>query len=60
MKKYAPNPTKHNQWYPFQDRPLPPETGQVAENPSVVPVFELLTIRFNITVESQPEILLVT
>ena len=40
MKTNSPNPTEHNQWYPFQDRPLPSETLQPAENPSVVPVFE--------------------
>ena len=35
----APNPTSHNQWYPFQDRPMPPsETGA---NPAVVPLFDV-------------------
>ena len=44
MKTNAPNPTSHNQWYPFQDRPLPSRTGQSAENPSVVPVFETVPL----------------
>ncbi len=38
----APNPTAHNQWYPFQNRPLPPagESGPRA-NPPVVPLFDV-------------------
>ena len=44
MKTNAPNPTSHNQWYPFQDRPLPSRTGHSAENPSVVPVFETVPL----------------
>ena len=40
MKTTAPNPTDHNQWYPFQDRPLPSGNGKPAENPAVVPVFD--------------------
>ena len=35
----APNPTGHNQWYPFQNRPLPPEGQSV--NPAVVPLFDV-------------------
>ena len=33
----VPNPTVQNQWYPFGNRPLPPETGA---NPAVIPVFD--------------------
>lgn len=33
----APNPTDHNQWYPFQNRP----TGQGPVNPAVVPLFDV-------------------
>ena len=44
MKTNSPNPTSHNQWYPFQDRPLPSRTGHSAENPSVVPVFETVPL----------------
>ena len=44
MNKKAPNPTEHNQWYPFQDRPLPSGTAQPTENPSVVPVFESIPL----------------
>ncbi|MGI9333148.1 MAG: NAD(P)/FAD-dependent oxidoreductase [Gammaproteobacteria bacterium] len=38
----APNPTDHNQWYPFQNRPLPPPGafGAVV-NPAVVPLFDV-------------------
>ncbi len=33
----VPNPTEHNQWYPFQDRPLPSEIDGILANPAVVP-----------------------
>ena len=36
----VPNPTAHNQWYPFGNRPLPPESGAGAANPAVIPVFD--------------------
>jgi len=36
----VPNPTNHNQWYPFQDRPLPSSNGAPVVNPAVVPVFD--------------------
>ncbi|MGI9607248.1 MAG: NAD(P)/FAD-dependent oxidoreductase [Acidimicrobiales bacterium] len=33
-----PNPSGHNQWYPFLDRPTPPTVeGQIA-NPAVIPI----------------------
>ncbi len=35
----APNPTDHNQWYPFQNRPLP-SAGDSA-NPAVIPLFDV-------------------
>lgn len=34
----VPNPTDHNQWYPFPNRPLPSEVAGVLENPAVIPV----------------------
>ncbi len=33
-----PNPTEHNQWYPFSDRPLPPVVDGRRANPAVIPV----------------------
>ena len=36
----VPNPTEHNQWYPFANRPLPPEMEGQAVNPAVIPVFD--------------------
>ena len=36
----VPNPTEHNQWYPFANRPLPPEVDGQAANPAVIPVFD--------------------
>ena len=41
MTTRTPNPTSHNQWYPFQDRPLPgARDGQPLANPAVVPVVD--------------------
>jgi len=41
----APNPTAHNQWYPFQDRPTPAaRNGGPAENPPVVPLFDVAAL----------------
>ncbi len=39
----TPNPTKHNQWYPFQNRSLPVQTGTwiPGANPAVVPLFDV-------------------
>ena len=34
----VPNPSDHNQWYPFLDRPLPNHQGGVVQNPAVIPV----------------------
>ncbi len=36
----APNPSPHNQWYPFLDRPVPAGNGQAA-NTAVVPVHDV-------------------
>jgi glycine/D-amino acid oxidase-like deaminating enzyme len=33
-----PNPSDHNQWYPFLDRPTPSEVDGVMQNPAVIPV----------------------
>lgn len=33
-----PNPSEHNQWYPFAERPLPSSVEGVPVNPAVVPV----------------------
>ena len=38
MTLSVPNPTEHNQWYPFADRPLPPELDGSVANPAVIPV----------------------
>jgi glycine/D-amino acid oxidase-like deaminating enzyme len=35
-----PNPSDHNQWYPFADRPLPDPDGG-GENPAIVPLFDV-------------------
>ena len=35
-----PNPTEHNQWYPFANRPLPPEVDGCPVNPPAIPVFD--------------------
>ena len=35
-----PNPTEHNQWYPFANRPLPAPRDGIEENPAVIPVFD--------------------
>ena len=32
----VPNPSSHNQWYPFLDRPTPDEVG--GANPAIIPV----------------------
>ena len=40
----VPNPTEHNQWYPFANRPLPPEVDGQAVNPAVIPVFDAVTL----------------
>ena len=40
MTNHVPNPTEHNQWYPFANRPLPPEVDGQAVNPAVIPVFD--------------------
>ena len=40
----VPNPTGHNQWYPFANRPLPPEVDGQAVNPAVIPVFDAVTL----------------
>lgn len=34
----TPNPTDHNQWYPFQDRPGVGEQNGLPVNPSVIPL----------------------
>ncbi len=34
----VPNPSEHNQWYPFLDRPPPPDVDGVLTNPPVIPV----------------------
>jgi len=34
----TPNPSEHNQWYPFLDRPPPAGVNGVETNPAVVPV----------------------
>ena len=34
----AMNPSEHNQWYPFLDRPLPPTVDGEVRNPAVIPV----------------------
>ena len=39
-----PNPTEHNQWYPFANRPLPPEVAGQAVNPAVIPVFDAVRL----------------
>jgi glycine/D-amino acid oxidase-like deaminating enzyme len=36
LDELVPNPSQHNQWYPFLDRPLPPD-GDL-RNPAVIPV----------------------
>ncbi len=33
----TPNPSEHNQWYPFADRPLPASIDGIVSNPPVVP-----------------------
>ena len=40
MTTSVPNPTDHNQWYPFANRPVPPEVDGQAVNPAVIPVFD--------------------
>ena len=40
MTSTVPNPTEHNQWYPFANRPLPPEVDGHAVNPAAIPVFD--------------------
>lgn len=40
----VPNPTEHNQWYPFANRPLPPEVGGQAVNPAAIPVFDAVPL----------------
>ncbi|WP_428116060.1 NAD(P)/FAD-dependent oxidoreductase [Candidatus Poriferisodalis sp.] len=40
----VPNPTEHNQWYPFANRPLPPEVDGQAVNPAAIPVFDAVTL----------------
>ena len=34
----VPNPSDHNQWYPFLDRPQPNDVDGVMQNPAVIPV----------------------
>ena len=36
----VPNPTGHNQWYPFANRPLPPDVNGEAANPAAIPIFD--------------------
>lgn len=36
----VPNPSGHNQWYPFGNRPLPPQSPDGVANPAVIPVFD--------------------
>ncbi len=36
----APNPSDHNQWYPFLNRPVPAEVDGVRQNPAVIPVVD--------------------
>jgi len=43
---HTPNPTQHNQWYPFQNRPEPgsvSKAGAIA-NPAVVPLFDVAAL----------------
>ncbi|MDE0677775.1 MAG: hypothetical protein OXH42_10670 [Acidimicrobiaceae bacterium] len=40
----SPNPTEHNQWYPFANRPLPPEVDGQAVNPAAIPVFDAVPL----------------
>ena len=40
----VPNPTGHNQWYPFANRPLPPAVDGQAVNPAVIPVFDAVPL----------------
>ena len=37
----VPNPTEHNQWYPFLDRPLPAEVDGVMHNTAVIPLSDV-------------------
>lgn len=37
----VPNPSAHNQWYPFQDRPPASGNGAMVQNPAVVPLFDV-------------------
>ena len=39
-----PNPTEHNQWYPFANRPLPLEVAGGTVNPAVIPVFDAVRL----------------
>ena len=34
----VPNPSQHNQWYPFLDRPLPREVDGVMQNSAIIPI----------------------
>lgn len=36
----VPNPSGHNQWYPFLDRPLPNEVDGEMRNPAVIPIHD--------------------
>jgi methylglutamate dehydrogenase subunit A len=36
----TPNPTPHNQWYPFQNRPTG-KAGDMPVNPAVIPLFDV-------------------